>query len=149
MAKNSIQPGRVLTVPAPTGGALSGAPVLIGTLFGVAQADAEEGADLEILTEGVVELAKATPLGIDVGDRLFWNDGDGQRADGCGVEQRVLPSREPLAKVQPCRDGAGPAGEEGAHGEFSALHGPCLKEKSATAVFCEPSSGSISKRTAS
>ena len=77
MAKNSIQPGRVLTVPAPTGGALSGAPVLVGTLFGVAQADAEEGADLEILTEGVVELAKATPLGIDVGDRLFWNGGDG------------------------------------------------------------------------
>jgi len=77
MAKNYVQPGAVLTVPAPTGGVLSGAPVLIGTLFGVALGDAEEGQAAEIQTEGVVELAKATPLGIDVGDRLFWNDGDG------------------------------------------------------------------------
>ena len=77
MAKSYIQPGRVLTVPAPTGGAVSGAPVLIGALFGVAQNDALEGADLEILTEEVVELPKATPLAIDLGDRLFWNTGDG------------------------------------------------------------------------
>jgi len=33
--------------------------------------------DLEILTEEVVELPKATPLAIDLGDRLFWNTGDG------------------------------------------------------------------------
>ena len=77
MAKTYIQPGRVLTVPAPTGGAVSGAPVLIGTLFGVAQHDAAQGQDLEILTEEVVELPKATPLAIDLGDRLFWNAGDG------------------------------------------------------------------------
>ena len=77
MATNYIQPGRVLTVPAPVGGALSGAPVLIGCLFGVAQHDAAEGQDLEILTEEVVELPKATLLAIDLGDRLFWNAGDG------------------------------------------------------------------------
>jgi predicted RecA/RadA family phage recombinase len=76
MAKNYVQPGRLLTVPAPTGGAVSGAPVLIGSLFGVAQHDAAEGADLEILTEEVVELPKATPLAIDLGDRLFWNTTD-------------------------------------------------------------------------
>ena len=76
MARNHIQPGRVLTVPAPTGGVLSGAPVLIGSLFGVAQHDAEEGADLEILTEEVVELPKATPLAVGIGDRLFWNTTD-------------------------------------------------------------------------
>jgi len=77
MARNYIQPGRVLTVPAPTGGALSGAPVLIGSLFGVAQHDAAEGQDLEILTEEVVELPKAAPLAVGIGDRLFWNAGDG------------------------------------------------------------------------
>jgi predicted RecA/RadA family phage recombinase len=77
MAKTYIQPGRVLTVPAPTGGAVSGAPILIGSLFGVAQHDAAQGQDLEILTEEVVELPKATPLAIDLGDRLFWNAGDG------------------------------------------------------------------------
>ncbi len=54
MAKNYIQPAKVVTVTAPTGGVLSGDGVLIGTLFGIAQSDAVEGADVEILTEGVV-----------------------------------------------------------------------------------------------
>jgi predicted RecA/RadA family phage recombinase len=76
MARNYIQPGAVLTMPAPSGGVLAGAPVLIGTLFGVAQGDAAEGQDVEVLTEGVVELAKATPLAIALGDRLFWNTTD-------------------------------------------------------------------------
>jgi predicted RecA/RadA family phage recombinase len=74
--RNYVQPGRSITVAAPTGGVLSGDGVLIGALFGVAQHDAAEGADLELLTEGVVELAKATPLAITVGDRLFWNGAD-------------------------------------------------------------------------
>lgn len=76
--KNYVQPGKSLTVPAPAGGVVSGAGVLIGTLFGVAQYDADEGADLELLTEGVVELPKATPLAIGVGDRLFWDAANGQ-----------------------------------------------------------------------
>ena len=73
MAKTYIQPGHTLTVAAPTGGALSGIGVLIGTLFGIAQYDAAEGADVEILTEGVVEIGKTSALAIDVGDRLFWD----------------------------------------------------------------------------
>jgi predicted RecA/RadA family phage recombinase len=73
MAKNYIQPGQTITVAAPTGGVLSGAGVLIGTLFGIAQYDAVEGADVEILTEGVVEIGKTSALAIDVGDRLFWD----------------------------------------------------------------------------
>ncbi len=73
MAKNYIQPGHTITVAAPTGGVLSGNGVLIGTLFGIAQYDAVEGADVEILTEGVVEIGKTSALQIDVGDRLFWD----------------------------------------------------------------------------
>jgi predicted RecA/RadA family phage recombinase len=73
MAKTYIQPGHTLTVTAPAGGVLSGDRVLIGTLFGIAQYDAVEGADVEILTEGVVEIAKTSALQIDVGDRLFWD----------------------------------------------------------------------------
>lgn len=76
--KTYIQPGHSLTVAAPSGGAVSGDGILIGTLFGIAQHDAAEGADLEILTEGVVEVAKATPLAIGVGDRLFWNAGNAE-----------------------------------------------------------------------
>ena len=74
MATNYIQPGRSITVAAPTGGVLSGDGVLIGTLFGIAQYDAVEGAEVEILTEGVVEIGKTSALAIGVGDRLFWDD---------------------------------------------------------------------------
>jgi len=114
MARNYIQPGRVLTVPAPTGGAVSGAPVLIGTLFGVAQHDAAEGQDLEILTEEVVELPKATPLAIDLGDRLFWNTGDGvldktATAQVC-VGVAVLPAASADATVRVKLGAVTPAG---------------------------------------
>jgi predicted RecA/RadA family phage recombinase len=73
MAKTYIQPGHTITVAAPTGGVLSGQGVLIGTLFGIAQYDAVEVADVEILTGGVVEIGKTSALQIDVGDRLFWD----------------------------------------------------------------------------
>ena len=56
MAKNYIQPGRVVTVAAPTGGVSSGDGVLVGSLFGVAQHDAVESEDVELLTEDVVEI---------------------------------------------------------------------------------------------
>jgi predicted RecA/RadA family phage recombinase len=46
--KAYIQPGRALTVIAPAGGVLSGQGVLIGTLFGIAQYDAVEGAEVEM-----------------------------------------------------------------------------------------------------
>ena len=74
MAKNYIQPGRVVTVAAPTGGVSSGDGVLIGSLFGVAQRDAVESEDVELLTEGVVEIPKTSALAISAGDRLFWDD---------------------------------------------------------------------------
>ncbi len=64
MATNYIQPGKTLTVTAPTGGVASGDGVLIGQLFGVAQHDAAEAERAQLLTEGVLELAKATPLAI-------------------------------------------------------------------------------------
>jgi predicted RecA/RadA family phage recombinase len=72
--KTFIQPGHTLTVVAPTGGVVSGEGLLIGALFGIAATDAAEGAEVEILTEGVVEIAKTSALAIGVGDRLFWDD---------------------------------------------------------------------------
>lgn len=71
--KTYVQPGHTLTITAPAGGVTSGQGVLIGTLFGIAHADAAEGAEAELLTEGVVEVAKTSALQIDVGDRLFWD----------------------------------------------------------------------------
>jgi predicted RecA/RadA family phage recombinase len=57
--KNFVQEGVAVTVIAPTGGVLSGDGVLIGGLFGVAATDAIEGAEVEIVTQGVFSLPKA------------------------------------------------------------------------------------------
>ena len=71
--KTFVQPGRSITVAAPAGGVSSGDGVLIGNLFGSAQGDALATEDVEILTEGVAEIAKTSALAISVGDRLFWD----------------------------------------------------------------------------
>ncbi len=72
--KNYIQPGKTLTVPAPTGGVVSGDPVLVGAaLFGVAAHTAAEAADVEIRTSGVFDLPKATGTAWAIGDLLYWD----------------------------------------------------------------------------
>lgn len=71
--KNFIQHGRSLTVPAPSGGATSGAPVIIGSLVGIASCDADEGADVTIETQGVFELAKTSAQAWTVGAKIYWD----------------------------------------------------------------------------
>jgi predicted RecA/RadA family phage recombinase len=71
--KNFVQPGRTLTVPAPSPGVASGDPVLIGSIFGVANGAAVTGADVEIDTVGVFTLPKATGASWAVGDPLYWD----------------------------------------------------------------------------
>lgn len=71
--KNYIQAGDVLTVPAPAA-VLSGAGVLVGSLFGVACANAASGADVELQTTGVFEMPKATGAAWTIGQRLYWDD---------------------------------------------------------------------------
>ena len=55
--KNFIQPGKAVTVTAPRD-LSSGELVVVGLLAGVAQHDALSGAPVEIVTEGVFDLAK-------------------------------------------------------------------------------------------
>jgi predicted RecA/RadA family phage recombinase len=55
--KNFVQPGNNITVAAPYA-VDSGEGVLIGQLFGVACGDAENGADVDIATTGVFDMAK-------------------------------------------------------------------------------------------
>ncbi|RVD66412.1 DUF2190 family protein [Mesorhizobium sp. M7A.F.Ca.ET.027.03.2.1] len=71
--KNYVQDGRVLTVPAPAD-VLSGAGVLLGSIFGVAQTNALSGADVPIVVEGVFELPKTSALAIAIGDKLYWDN---------------------------------------------------------------------------
>lgn len=70
--KNFIQPGDAVTVPAPSGGTVSGRVCIIGSLIGVAAVTAVQGADVTLHTEGVFELAKAGSLAIAVGDKVYW-----------------------------------------------------------------------------
>lgn len=73
MMKNFIHTGDVVAVPAPAGGALSGDAVLVGALFGVAACAAPEGAQVEILTEGVFDLAKEPGDAWSLGDKAYWD----------------------------------------------------------------------------
>jgi predicted RecA/RadA family phage recombinase len=59
MAKNFIQPGKVVTVAA-NRTLTSGELAVVGLLVGVAQHDAASGAPVEIVTEGVFDLAKTS-----------------------------------------------------------------------------------------
>ncbi|MEO5376156.1 MAG: DUF2190 family protein [Alphaproteobacteria bacterium] len=70
--RNYIQPGNVLTVPAPAGGVLGGDGVLIGALFGIASHDAAEGEDLSLQVTGVVDLPKAAGA-LAVGARVYFD----------------------------------------------------------------------------
>lgn len=73
---NYIGPGNAVTVVMPYA-VNSGAGVLKGSIFGVAQATYASGATGVMTTEGIfTELAKASGTGEawSVGDKLYWND---------------------------------------------------------------------------
>lgn len=72
-----IQPGNSLAVAVPyAGGVTAGQGVLVGALFGVAAVDGAQNATIEIATQGVFDLPKATGGGtaITAGARVFWDD---------------------------------------------------------------------------
>jgi predicted RecA/RadA family phage recombinase len=75
MATNFVQPGDHLTVTAPAA-LSSGDPVLIESLFGVAQGDAESGATVVIATEGVWTLTKLVGGGNSyaIGEPVYYDD---------------------------------------------------------------------------
>ena len=72
MAKNYIQRGDVLTIPAPAN-TLSGEVVIIGELRGVALGDAAETATLDVQTEGVFELAKVAANAFAIGAAVYYD----------------------------------------------------------------------------
>lgn len=71
--KNYVQDGEVLTLAAPAD-VLSGAGLIVGDLFGAANADALSGASVATQMQGVVTLAKATSQAWAVGDRIYWDN---------------------------------------------------------------------------
>jgi predicted RecA/RadA family phage recombinase len=72
--KNFVSDGRVITVPAPSGGCDSGDGVKVGDLFGIAQVTAAEGAPVAIVTTGVFTLPKTSAQAWTVGAKIYWDD---------------------------------------------------------------------------
>ena len=70
--KNFIQTGSIIGVVAPAD-VQSGDLVFVGSLFGVANADAVSGAPVEIWTEGVYTLPKASAQAWTVGAAIYWD----------------------------------------------------------------------------
>lgn len=71
--KNYIQAGDVIEVTAPAGGVTSGAPLLIGALFGVACTTAAAGIRVNLATRGVFDLPKLGTDTITEGQRVFFD----------------------------------------------------------------------------
>lgn len=88
--KNFVQAGSAITATAPTGGVSSGDPVLIGNLFGVAAIDAAEGAETELVVQGVYELPKAS-LTVTAGGIAYFDESAGvvSTDDDTGSNLRV------------------------------------------------------------
>lgn len=75
MATNHIQEGKIMTWTNGTGAAIaSGDVVVVGTLVCVALGDIASTAVGELAIGEVWEVAKETPLVIDQGDLVYWDD---------------------------------------------------------------------------
>jgi len=72
MALNHIQSGKTITLNNAAALIKSGAPVLIGDLFGVALVDIPSGSSGEVATEEVYALPKATGA-MTVGQIVYWD----------------------------------------------------------------------------
>lgn len=83
--KNFIQPGKILNYTNAGSAIASGAVVPIaGLLCGVAAEDIGASSSGPLLVEGVVEVAKATPLAINQGARVFWDSGNSEATTTVG-----------------------------------------------------------------
>lgn len=71
--KNYVQRGDVIPLVAPYAVA-SGAGLLVGSIFGVAETTAAISATVEAALTGVFDLAKATGTAWTQGVRIYWDD---------------------------------------------------------------------------
>lgn len=74
--QNHVQHGNTLTLPAPAD-VLSGAGVVVGSIFGVANGDALSGEPVDIDVVGVFTLPKVSALAIAIGDKVYFDNSTG------------------------------------------------------------------------
>lgn len=75
--KNYLFPGDSVTLPAPAD-VKAGAFVQVGSLGGVAQADAASGEDVVLVRRGGFDLAKTEAEAWTVGQKIYWNGTAGE-----------------------------------------------------------------------
>lgn len=86
--KNFVARGERVTITAGANIA-SGAGVLVGSLFGVAETDIANGAQGAILTEGVFDLPKAPSQAWTVGALIYW-DGANNRCTNVAGSLKII-----------------------------------------------------------
>lgn len=99
--KTFIQDGKTVAVTAPYA-LTSGAGCLVGSLFGVAVAAADNGAAAQIMTEGVFSIVKTSALAIAQGDTVYWDDAAkvvNKTSTGTPVGVCVVAAADPSAAV--------------------------------------------------
>lgn len=73
MATNYVQDGEVLDLTAPYA-VSSGDGLLVGSIFGVAQADAENAASVSAVRRGVFTLTKTAGEAWTQGAKIYWDN---------------------------------------------------------------------------
>lgn len=71
--KNFVQPGDVITLAAPYQVA-SGDGLLVGSIFGIATGNAENGAEVEAKLSGVFDLKKTSAQAWTAGALVYWDN---------------------------------------------------------------------------
>lgn len=105
MAKNFIQPGDTLTIPAPSA-VLSGGVVIAGDIKGIAQGDAATGSPVNVVTVGVWRLPKVGANSFGLGARVYHASASGlatTTASGntlLGVAVEAAPTHSASVKVR-------------------------------------------------
>lgn len=102
--KNFVQPGNNLTVAAPYA-VDSGEGVLIGQLFGIAAGDADNGADVDIATVGVFDIAKKSADVFTVGAPVYFDTATKTARSGTTTDSNSAGEWEALIGV--CTEAAG------------------------------------------
>lgn len=97
--KNYVQPGENITLTM-TADVASGAGVLIGSIFGVAQGKALAGEDLVLVRRGIFDMPKTAAQAWTVGAKIYWDDtnkvctttASGNTLVGAAVDAAANPS---------------------------------------------------------
>lgn len=101
MSNTHFQPGKVLTLTAPTGGVVAGTPYKIGSLFVIARTTAAQTLPFSGVVVGVHTLLKTSAQAWAEGDRLYWNAGtslvSNLPADGMFIGFAVAAAANPSA----------------------------------------------------